>query len=299
MKIGYPCLNRSIGCSGSRTFRLKNYSNERMIETIGDNLDCLFKMLKYNQQYHMLFFRISSDLVPFASHSVCDFDWRGYFQKNFQKIGEFIRANAMRISMHPDQFVLINSPDEGVVERSVAELRYHAQVLDLMQLDDSAKIQIHVGGVYRDKQGSIARFIDRYERLDSSIRKRLVIENDDISYTLNDCLAIHEATGIPILFDSFHHHLNNSGEPLGEALALIGSSWRKADGIPMCDYSSQQAGGRKGRHAESIDPEDFKRFLHASHEVDFDVMLEIKDKEKSALQAIRLASQDSRFIYST
>ncbi|MBN1635798.1 MAG: UV DNA damage repair endonuclease UvsE [Deltaproteobacteria bacterium] len=298
MKIGYPCVNRSIGCSGSRTFRLKNYSPERMIETTGNNLDCLLEMLKYNQQHNILFFRISSDLVPFASHPVCKFDWLGHFQRDFQEVGTFIRVHDMRISMHPDQFVVINSPDKGVVERSVAELRYHAQVLDLMQLDDSAKIQIHVGGVYRDKQGSIARFIDRYERLDSSIRKRLVIENDDISYTLNDCLIIHEATGIPVLFDSFHHLLNNSGEPLGEVIDLISSSWRKDDGIPMCDYSSQQEGERKGRHAETIDAYDFKEFLKASLKFDFDIMLEIKDKEKSALQAIRIASQDSRLILS-
>lgn len=86
MKIGYPCINTSIGCTANSTFRLKNYSEENMVEKINNNLDCLEKILNYNVEKGFLFFRISSDLVPFASHPICTFNWRGYFKKRFREM---------------------------------------------------------------------------------------------------------------------------------------------------------------------------------------------------------------------
>lgn len=201
----------------------------------------------------------------------------------------------MRISMHPDQFTLINSIDQRVFENSIEELIYHSQVMDLMGIDNSAKIQIHVGGVYQDKQKSIERLIDRFAGLDGRIKKRLVIENDDRSYTLKDCLIIHADTGIPILFDLFHHRVNSSGETVREAFNLFTKTWKEQDGIPMVDYSSQQPGARRGKHADSLDAEDFTSFLKETRPFDFDIMLEIKDKEKSALKAIEIAFKDPRF----
>ena len=148
MKIGYPCINWTIGCKGDRTFRLKSYSEDRLIRTVRNNLDCLLAMLRFNVEHDILFFRITSDLVPFASHPVCDFDWLDYFKQDFAAIGSYINARSIRISMHPGQFTILNSPDAGVLEASSKELEYHAQVLDAMGLDTSAKIQLHVGGVY-------------------------------------------------------------------------------------------------------------------------------------------------------
>jgi len=116
-------------------------------------------------KHKILFFRITSDIVPFASHSICRFDWQKHFEKQFEAIGNFIRKHEMRISMHPNQFILINSIDKKILERSVRELTYHTEILDLMGLDTSAKIQIHVGGVYGDKKRSKQRFISRFEKL--------------------------------------------------------------------------------------------------------------------------------------
>jgi UV DNA damage endonuclease len=294
MRIGYPCINRSLDCRGNRTFRLKSYSEERLIETVAGNLDCLLCILEFNVEHGLLFFRITSDLVPFASHPVCWFNWGEHFRKDFSRIGRFINKHKIRISMHPDQFTLINSLKDEIFERSRRELLYHARVLDRLGLNRTAKIQIHVGGVYGDKPAAIKRFIARYHTLEEEIRRRLVIENDDVSYTLADCLEISAETGIPVLFDVFHHSVNCSGEPVPEAVRRAAETWKKRDGILMTDYSSRKPGGSRGNHAESIDIRDFKKFLAAAP-VDFDVMLEIKDKERSAQKAAAAAASDPRF----
>jgi len=291
MKIGYPCINRGIGCTTNSTFRLASYSDERLVQKVENNLNCLLKILQYNVQKGFYFFRISSDLVPFASHPVCTFDWAGHFSPQLKKIGSFIRKHNLRISMHPDQFVVINSLKDDVVERSVRELEYHCTLLDKMALDSTAKIQIHVGGVYGDKRSAIDRFIERYNSLSKSLKSRLVIENDDRSYSLDDCLSVHEKIGIPIIFDAFHHQCLNNAETLRHALQLSASTWKESDGIPMVDYSSQQRGQRRGSHANTLNIKIFKKFLHETRGLDFDLMLEIKDKETSALKALEVLKE--------
>lgn len=296
MRIGYPCINRSIGCTASKTFRLASYSDERLRDTVSANLSCLKKILTYNVEHGLLFLRITSDLVPFASHEVCTFPWQEEFADKFHELGHFCRKNGFRISMHPDQFVLLNTPDDGVLSRSIKDLEYQVSILDLMGLDRTAKVQIHVGGVYGDKAASMDRFVKTYATLDESIKARLVIENDERLYSFADCAAIHQRTGIPVIFDTFHHSLLNHGEPLGVALSTQQKTWKKHDGLPMIDYSSQQAGKRSGAHAEHIVPEMFSEFLTSSQPHDFDLMLEIKDKEKSACIAIDLAAGDTRLV---
>ena len=296
MRIGYPCINTKIGCKSGRTFRLKSYSEDRLIETVENNLFCLSEILWFNLRHNLLFFRITSDLVPFASHTICRFNWQKHFQKQFKAIGDFIKSNNMRISMHPDQFILINSVDRSVFENSVRELAYHAEVLDLMELDTSAKIQIHVGGVYGDKEKSMKRFAKRFGSLDEEIKRRLVIENDDRRYRLEDCLGISGETKIPVLFDVLHHEINNSGETIREAFGLFTRTWKEKDGLPMVDYGSSKEGGLKRKHSKSIDLEHFDNFLEETRAFDFDVMLEIKDKEKSALKARDIVLHDDRFL---
>ncbi|KPJ48619.1 UV damage repair endonuclease UvdE [candidate division TA06 bacterium DG_26] len=296
MRIGYPCINRTVECKGDRTFRLKSYSESRLVATVTDNLNCLLKMLQFNTAHDILFFRITSDLVPFASHPICQFDWQQAFLNRFQEIGEFTRSHYMRLSMHPDQFTLINSVDERVFETSVRELIYHATTLDSMGLDCSAKIQIHLGGVYGDKRKSMHRFVQRFHHLPERIKGRLVIENDDRNYTLNDCMTVYDAIGIPVVLDVFHHEVNGSGETLSQAFHRFVKTWTEEDGLPIVHYSSQRTGSRRGSHAESIDLRDFHSFLEKTKPFDFDVMLEIKDKEKSAVKAVKTAMHDDRFL---
>jgi len=251
----------------------------------------LRKIFVFNSDHELLFFRISSDLIPFASHPICRFPWQKKYKRTFKEIGNFIKRQQMRVSMHPGQFIIINSPDKEIFQRSAKELLYHAEVLDLLEIDDTAKIQIHVGGAYGDKKQSIRRFIQRYKHLDSKIKRRLVIENDDRLFNIEDCLGIHKEIKIPIVFDVFHFQCNNSGQSIREAVSQVCSTWAEKDGLPIVDYSSQEKGKRIGTHAKTIRTGDFKRFIKETEGLQFDIMCEIKDKEKSALRALKLINQ--------
>ena len=292
MKIGYPCINYSIGKKTISTFRLSSYSEERIIQSIKYNLNTLLEILNYNVAHNLMFFRISSDIIPFASHPICTFNWQEFFRPDFKKIGEFILKNNLRISMHPDQFVLINAKNHNIVERSIKELEYHTEILDLMNLDSSAKIQIHVGGIYGDKQLSKKRFISNSDLLSDKIKKRLVIENDDHLYHLTDCLEIHDKIGIPVLFDTFHHECFGNNLDLIEAIKKADHTWNHSkDGIMMIDYSNQEKDHRKGKHSKTLIFKKFLEFIRLTSFTDFDIMLEIKDKEKSAKKARKLLDQ--------
>ncbi len=288
MKIGYPCVNETLPCSAARTFRLASYTPERLVETVTANLACLREILEWNVQHGLLFFRMGSDIVPFGSHEVNEFPWQTHFKSEFKAIGDFIKAHDMRISFHPDQFVVLNSPDPDIVRRSVNELIYQGSMLDLMELDSTAKLQIHAGGAYGDKGAALARWVETFHTLlPEAVKVRLVVENDDRLYSLRECLSLSDETGVPILFDNFHHECLNHGEPMREALRLAAATWHPTrDGVLMMDYSSQAPGERKGKHTDSLVPELFRGFLADLDGLDVDMMLEIKDKEASAVCGI-------------
>tara|TARA_B100001750_G_C15369767_1_gene526667 strand:+ start:55 stop:930 length:876 start_codon:yes stop_codon:yes gene_type:complete len=285
MKIGYPCINRSIGCSSNKKFRLANFTEEKFNETVKNNLNCLNQIIDYNVENNMFFLRISSETIPFASHEICNFDWEKTFKIELENIGMKLRKKNFRVSMHPGQFTLLNSPTEKIVERSLSELKYHADFLNAMKLDNTAKIQIHVGGVYGDKDTAIERFINNFSIAPKEIKSRLAIENDDYHYSVKDCLKINKETNIPIILDNLHLECLNDGESLIEAYDMTKDTWDEEDGIPMLDYSSQQKDARLGKHAEHLDPEHFKIFIDIMCNQEFDLMFEIKDKERSVLEA--------------
>jgi UV DNA damage endonuclease len=293
MKIGYPCINKSIGKITISTFRLSSYSEEKLIKAVSYNLEVLKEILNYNIQHNLLFFRISSEIIPFASHPVCKFDWENYFKKDLFSIGQFVKENKIRISMHPDQFVILNSPNREVVKNAIREINYQAAFLNAMELDYSAKIQIHVGGTYNDKISSSDRFIKNYNTLLSdAARSRLVIENDEYRFSLKDCLRIHDKTNVPVLLDVFHHECMNDGCSIHDAIMSADNTWDKnRDDVMMMDYSSQEPNFRKGKHASTLDEMKFKNFIFSTIDCTYDLMLEIKDKEKSATRARQILHQ--------
>ncbi len=194
--------------------------------------------------------------------------------------------------MHPGQFVILNSDDEKIIQSSIRELHYHFKVLETMSLSYDAKIQVHVGGVYGNKETAKSRFIKNFNSLEESLRRIIIIENDDRSYLIEDCLDINKETGIPIVFDTLHHECLNNNEMIIDALVSSSNTWKSSlDGCPIIDYSSQGKGERKGKHSKTIEINHFIKYYKLFKEIfkegiDLDVMLEIKDKEKSALLAI-------------
>ncbi|UYZ61554.1 UV DNA damage repair endonuclease UvsE [Hymenobacter weizhouensis] len=286
MRIGYPCVNESLDCTSTSTFRLASYSDERVEQAVANNLACLQRILEYNVEHGLLFFRIGSGIVPFGSHPINTYPWQTRFAAEFRAIGDYIKAHDMRVSFHPDQFVVLNSPNPDIVQRSIEELVYQGSMLDLMGLDSTAKLQIHLGGLYGDRDAAIERFISVWHTLPEAVQVRLVVENDDRLFSLQDCLRLHAATGTPILFDNFHHECLNNGEPMPEALRLAAATWHPTrDGVMMMDYSSQSPGERRGKHVASIEEDLFRSFLQDLGDLDADIMLEIKDKEVSAHKA--------------
>jgi UV DNA damage endonuclease len=191
--------------------------------------------------------------------------------------------------MHPDQFVLINAIKPDIIDRSIKELQWHCTFLDAMSLPRWAKVQIHIGGLYGDRDAAIARFIDTYRQLPQCIRKRLVIENDDRLFAIDDCMRVHQSIGIPVVFDNLHQACLGGKLSFADALRQAASTWLTRDGALMVDYSSQAPGQRNGRHAEHIDRNDFTSFLKSLNGLECDIMLEIKDKESSALEAVAAA----------
>jgi UV DNA damage endonuclease len=158
-----------------------------------------------------------------------------------------------------------------------------------MGLDGTAKLQIHVGGLYGERELAMSRFAQVHATLPEAVKARVVVENDDRLFPLRDCLHLHELTGVPILFDNFHHECLNHGEPMHEALRLAAATWHPArDGVPMMDYSSQALGERKGKHTDDLVDDLFRGFLAELHGLDMDLMLEIKNKETSALRAVAI-----------
>lgn len=290
MRIGYACVNGAVNESASRTFRLASFSDERAIETIASNLRVLRAIIEWNVAHGIGYYRISSGTIPLASHPKMTFDWKTHVAADLREIGDLINRHGIRTNVHPGQYTLINSIKPEVVHASILELHYHADLMDLMGLDDTHKIQLHTGGIYGDKPAAMDRFVEVYGRLDESIRRRLVIENEERHFTLADNLRIHERTGIPLLFDIFHHRLYNNGETLEEALDLVAPTWN-GHGPAMLDYSSQDPEKRFGAHTPTIDLDDFAPVLDILIGRDVDLMLEIKDKEQSALIANRFMAE--------
>lgn len=288
LRIGYPCINLTLDCRPDKTFRLASYSKKLFMATVENNLKCLLKIIDFNIKNGIYFFRISSDTIPFASHPINRIKWTILFKDILKEIGNKIREHKIRVSMHPDQFVVLNSPDSEVVKRSIQELIYHLKLLESLDTNLDAKIQIHIGGAYGDKKLAIERFIKNYNKLPLSLKERLVIENDERLYNLRDCLYLSEKIRIPIVADYFHYRLNNRGEKFGEVLKEVIKTWQKRDGRPIIDYSSQEKSTKFGTHAQKINLRDFANFLKEIIQINssLDIMLEIKDKEKSAIKTI-------------
>ena len=291
IRLGYACINTKLDAP-NRTCRLKNATPEKILELASANVEALQPIFAWNAAHGIELFRLTSDLIPFGSHPINTVSWWRIFKPQFARLGEFIVNNRLRVSMHPGQFTILNSLRREVVANSVKELEYHTAVLDALGVDNTHKIVIHLGGIYQDKRESLSRFIDNCKRLDSRIRARLVIENDERCYTVADALGAAKAIGVPVVFDAFHHIWNPALEalPVRSIIELAAKTWRKRDGRVKIHYSNQWPGGPPGAHSKSINIEKFLRFYDTIDDLELDIMLEVKDKQQSVLKLSRALS---------
>lgn len=287
MSLGYACL--TVGVSGTkiRSCLMQKAAPETLKTVIQSNLKALDQILDYNIKNDIKLFRVSSDIIPFGSHPVNSLEWWKTFDDLLKQIGKKAQANKVRLSMHPGQYTVLNSPDQTVVERAVADLKYHAQFLDALGLGTEHKIILHIGGIYGDKTSAIQRFIEQYHCLNLEIRKRLVIENDDRQYCISEVLSIGESHGIPVVFDNLHHKVNPSDNHAEiEWIEACRQTWTQSDGPQKLHYSQQNAGKRMGAHSGTLDVEAFLHFYKQLCTQDIDIMVEVKDKNLSAVKCI-------------
>ncbi len=281
--IGYVAQNLTLGTSASRTARLKNVTDDIIRKLTQHNLSSLREILEWNAANRIRLYRISSSLIPYASHPVNRVDWGTEFRGQFESLGRFITDNGLVVGMHPGQYTLLSSPDQDITRRSFAEIEYHNRVLDLLGQGPQAKIVLHLGGAYGDKVSAVSRWIKNWQQLPPGARRRIVVEHDDRIYTVADCLAVHRIIGIPVVFDLLHYQLNpDDSLPYREALERCLAIW-PPDITPEVHYSNESPIGR-GAHSETVDVEQFKKFWLETADLEFNIILETKDKELSVLK---------------
>lgn len=291
MRIGYACLAVGVPGTALKTCRQNRADDDVLRSIIASNLNALSRMIAYNIGQGIHLYRISSDIIPFGSSPVNQLPWPDLFAEQLDAIGKLIHQAGLRVSMHPGQYTVINSLDDTVVDRAVADLRYHNTLLDCLGAGPAHKIILHIGGAYGDKATALERFVLRYHRLDAAIRSRLVIENDERLFTIEDALALHRQTGAPVVFDNLHHAINRCDAasavpaPDRDWIAACRSTWRSADGPQKIHYAQQEPDKKPGAHADTIRTAQFVTEM-TSLPGDLDVMLEVKDKNLSAVKCL-------------
>lgn len=296
MSIGYACLTVGVSNTNQRSCTIKNASEEKLSEIIEHNLNSLENIIDYNIENNIKLFRISSDLIPFGSSPVNKLPWWDLFSHRFIKIGEKIRNNGVRVSMHPGQYTVLNSPNTEVVKRAIEDLNYHTRVLDSLGADEKSKIVLHIGGIYNDKKQAVNRFIANYSYLENKVKKRLVIENDDKSYNIFDVLNIASSINTPVVFDNLHNSINCCDENKSDFYWIeeCRKTWSGLDGNQKVHYSQQNPLRKPGSHSNTIKINEFMDFFKGLDREDIDIMLEVKDKNLSAVKCINCTSDDKK-----
>ncbi len=291
--LGYACQNLSLG-TVSRTLRLSNLRTEKIIPAVTRNLQDIEQMVLWNVEHGIHFLRISSDIIPFATHPDFPFDWAEAYDWMFRAIRRQVKKHKMRVTNHPGQYTVLNSLREEVVAESVKELDHQARLLRLID-PVQGTLTLHVGGAYGDKAAAMARFQSNFDRLSDEARAILTLENDDTTYTLDDVLPLCEALEIPMVFDFFHHRVLHEGDDpmagLADKLERVVQTWGSR--APKFHLSSARPGpeGQRGAHADYVLMEDVQWVMDVMERVGgarpYDLMLEAKQKDLAVLEVQR------------
>ncbi len=291
IRYGFACKTIGVPGADQTTLTLARADEENLLRVSRHNLRALGVMLRYCRDEGIRLMRISSDTIPLASHPDVTFDWKALLHEELATVKALIIDAGVRVSMHPGQYTILNSPREEVVERAVDDLRFHADFLDAVVADRTARIILHLGGGYGDKPAALTRLARNLETLPDHIRDRLALENDERIYTIEDVLTVCDAFSLPAVFDVYHHSINPParGTMLGW-LDKAALTWEGDHGRQKIHYSQQWPGGKPGMHSRSIGMNEFLGFHAALGDRELDVMLEVKDKNLSAVKCANLVS---------
>jgi len=269
------------------------------------SLEALHGVFDYLERHGIGMYRMTASLAPYATHPDLP-QFRGQIEEcldELAELGERAAALDLRLSSHPGQYIVLNSEDPDIREGAVRDLELQAQLFDAMGLGPEAVVVLHVGGAAGGHAAGMDRFEAGFERLSERARARLVIENDDRTYSLGHVMELHGRTGLRVVWDILHHHCHDPDDvPDREALTTALSTWPEGV-VPKIHYSTpktameerkKKVGRRVERswvlpqlraHADVIDPIAFEHFVRETAAgLEFDVMLEAKAKDLALLR---------------
>jgi UV DNA damage endonuclease len=223
-------------------------------------------------------FRIGSTILPVKTHPsvgyrIAELPGAEQIVAQYRRCGDFARTHGIRTGFHPDQFVVLNSPDTGIVARAIADLESQAEIAEWTNADT---VNLHGGGGYGDKPSALERLRRGLDRLSARARSRLTVENDDKTFTPADLLPLCRAEGVPLVYDVHHHRCCPDSLTVEAASAAARRTW---DREPLFHLSSPLGGWdgpRPERHHDYIDPRDFPAIWRG---LNLTVEVEAKAKE--------------------
>jgi len=297
IRFGYVAIALNLApITSSSPVTFKTYSRilspderlNKLKKTTLSNLEDLEKILNYNIEHDIHFYRITSALIPLATHpQVNNWNYRQIFRDRMEAIGRLAIENNLRLDTHPDQFNVLNSLDEQVISNTIRNLRHHLELFTDMQYPDGRMV-IHLGSGQGGKDKALERFVRQAAQLPDELRERLMLENDDKIFTAADVLKACYHLYIPMVFDLHHHHCNNSGEELDRMIEAAFATWSNTHLPPKIHISSPRDGPYDRKHADYIEVGDFIAFVERCIPlgIDFDVMVEAKMKDLALFRLI-------------
>ncbi|MDG5789584.1 UV DNA damage repair endonuclease UvsE [Evansella sp. AB-P1] len=293
VRMGYVAMSMELKNSSpsqTMTFSQFNMINNkdaaiRKLERLAEsNLENCYRLLKHNLAHDIHFFRLSSKLIPLATHEeLKEWNYLAPIKPVLKKIGNFIKKHNMRIDFHPDHFVILNSSKQEIFLNSLKMLRLHRQLLKGMNMDITHRCVMHVGGSYKDKDTALERFIDNWSFVPEEIQRMIMLENDDKSFHSKDVLYLCEKLGIPLVFDYHHHLVNHEREEWREDWERIVNTWSFSP-FPIKMHISSPKNDKEFRHhADFIQLEMFLQFLNEikGSVPQIDCMIEAKQKDRA------------------
>ena len=296
IRFGYVSTAISLwNASPSKTLTFTRYKQldkeERMNKLLSvtrENLENTRRMLYYNIAHQIDVYRMSSSIVPLATHPEVRWDFLSPFKALWEEIGSLVKRHGLRVSFHPNQFTLFTSVKDQITKNAVIDMEYHYQMLEAMGVDNQSVINIHIGGAYGDKEVSIKRFYENLKQLPLHIKGIMTLENDDKTYNMEETLAACQQEGIPFVFD-YHHHMANPGSGNWESLLPdVFKTWEERPYVPKIHLSSPKAENTFRSHADFVVLEFARPLLMRLKEIkqDVDIMIEAKAKDQALLKLV-------------